>query len=54
MIFFTAINFITKKQAVIFFGSYRVFTGFGQGKFAYGGTVLGSIQFTLLPQLPLK
>jgi len=25
-----------------------------QAKFAYGGSILGSIQFTLLPQLPLK
>jgi len=30
--------------------SYR----FGQAKFAYGGLVLGSGQFTLQPQLPLK
>jgi len=33
---------------------YRAFQGFGQAKFAYGGSVLGSSQFTLLPQLPLK
>jgi len=33
---------------------YRVFHGFGQAKFAYGGSILGSSQFTLLPQLPLK
>jgi len=26
----------------------------GQAKFAYGGLVLGSSQFTILPQLPLK
>jgi len=25
-----------------------------QAKFAYGGSILGSSQFTLLPQLPLK
>jgi hypothetical protein len=31
-----------------------VFHGFGQAKFAYGGSILGSSQFTLLPQLPLK
>ncbi len=29
-------------------------SGFGQAKFAYGGLVLGSSQFALLPQLPLK
>jgi hypothetical protein len=33
---------------------YRGFHGFGQAIFAYGGTVLGLSQFTLLPQLPLK
>jgi hypothetical protein len=33
---------------------YRAFHVFGQAKFAYGGLVLGSSQFTLLPQLPLK
>jgi hypothetical protein len=33
---------------------YRAFQGFGQAKFAYGGSVLGSSQFTLLPQLPLQ
>jgi len=31
-----------------------VFHGFGQAKFAYGGSILGLRQFTLLPQLPLK
>jgi hypothetical protein len=33
---------------------YRVFHGFWQAKLADGGTILGSSQFTLLPQLPLK
>jgi len=33
---------------------YGVFYGFGQAKFADGGSVLGSSQFTLLPQLPSK
>jgi len=28
--------------------------GFGHAKFAYGGSILGSSQFTLLPQLPPK
>jgi hypothetical protein len=27
---------------------------FGQAKFAHGGSFLGSSQFTLLPQPPLK
>ena len=30
------------------------FHRFGQAKFAYGGSILGSSQYTLLPQLPLK
>jgi len=32
----------------------RAFHGFGQAKFADGGSILGSSQFTQLPQLPLK
>jgi len=31
-----------------------VFHGFGQAKFAYGGSILGLSQFTLVPQVPLK
>jgi len=34
--------------------SYRAFHGFGQAKFSYGDLVLGSSQFSLLPQLPQK
>ncbi len=33
---------------------YRVLHGFGQAKVAYGGLVLSSIPFPLLPQLPPK
>jgi len=34
---------------------YRVcFTGFWQAKFAFSGLILGSSQFTILPQMPLK
>jgi hypothetical protein len=33
---------------------YIVFHGFGQAKFPNGRLVLGSCQFSLLPQLPLK
>ncbi len=29
---------------------YRVFHGFGQAKFAYGGSILSSSQFTLMPK----
>jgi len=38
----------------LFVGSYRAFHGFRQAKFAYGASILGSSQFTLLPQLSLK
>jgi hypothetical protein len=31
-----------------------VFHGFGQAKFAYGGSILGSSQLTVLPQLTSK
>jgi len=34
--------------------SYRAFQKFGQAKFPNGGSVLGSSQLSLLPQLPLK
>jgi len=34
--------------------AYRASHGFGQAKFAYGISVLGSSQFALLPQLSLK
>jgi hypothetical protein len=33
---------------------YRAFHRFGQANFAYGGSSLGSCQFTLLPKLPIK
>jgi len=38
----------------IFKLNYRVFHIFGQAKFSYGGSILSSSQFTLLPQLPLR
>jgi len=31
-----------------------VFHGFGQAKFAYGGSILGLSQLSILPQLPPK
>jgi hypothetical protein len=34
--------------------TYRAFHRFGQAKFPDGGSVLGSSQFSILPQLPLK
>jgi hypothetical protein len=33
---------------------YSMFRGFNQAKFADGGSILGSSQFFLLPQWPLK
>jgi len=41
-------------QIVSYNCTYRVFHGFGQAKIAYGGSILGSSQFALLPQLPPK
>jgi len=38
----------------IIFLSYRAFHGFEQTKFAYGGSISGLSQFTLLPKLPQK
>jgi len=32
----------------------KAFNPFGQAKFPYGGSVLGSSQFSILPQLPQK
>jgi len=34
--------------------TYKAFHGFGQAKFAYGSSILGRSQFSLLPQLPQK
>ncbi len=34
--------------------TYRVLNGFGQAKFAAGGSILGSSQLSLLSELPLK
>ncbi len=42
-----------KLQSVAY-KSYRVFHGFWQAKFSDGGSVLGSSQFLILPQLPPK
>jgi len=33
---------------------YRAFLRFGQAKFPYVGSILGSSQFSVLPQLPPK
>jgi len=37
-----------------FSSMYRAFHGFGQAKFPDGGSVLGSSQVSILPQLPQK
>jgi len=36
------------------FNWLKVFYGFGQTKFPNGGLVLGSSQFSIMPQLPPK
>jgi hypothetical protein len=38
----------------IWWYTYRAVHGIGQAKFPDGGSVLGSSQFSILPQLPLK
>jgi len=47
-----------QKRATYFLNGHQFYRGgfhtFGQAKFAYGRSVLGSSQFTLLPQIPLK
>ncbi len=44
----TFCEILTKRQF------YRAFHRLGQAKFAYGGLIFGSSQFTQLHQLPLK
>ncbi len=44
----------TYEQGLLKVLSYIAFHGFGQAKFAYGGSILGSSQFSMLLQLPLK
>ena len=43
---------VIKNHAVCLY--YRAFHSFGLAKFAYGGPVLGTSQFLLLPQLAQK
>jgi hypothetical protein len=40
--------------AIILCSSYSVFKGFRQDKSAYGGSILSSSKFLILPQLPQK
>jgi hypothetical protein len=40
------------KVPFCFCHSYSVFQGFSYAKFAYGGSILSSSQFLILPQLP--
>ncbi len=49
--FFFLVQGLTPKFLLNY---YRSFHRFGQAKFAYGCSISGSSQFTLLPQLPLK
>ncbi len=43
-----------KKKVIENSPCYRAFNRFGKAKFPDGGLVLGSSQFSILPQLPLK
>jgi len=45
---------LEKTKLTLKYFTYRAFHGFGQAKFAYGDSILGASQFTLIPQLPLK
>jgi hypothetical protein len=47
-------QYIVIFKNILSLSSYRAFHGFGQAKYAYGGSILGLSQFTLLPQLPPK
>jgi hypothetical protein len=40
------------KEQLGLHNSYSVFRQFGQAKFAFGGSILRSIQFLLLTQMP--
>jgi hypothetical protein len=44
----------TKIVSFLTFWFYSVFQGFSKAKFAYGGSILSSSQFLILPQLPQK
>jgi len=46
------INFINQLDKIWLVKKYRAFHGFGQAKFPNNGLILGSSQFSLLPQLP--
>jgi len=46
--------FFDRIRNILIEVTYRAFHGFGITKFAYGGSILGSSQFTLLSHLPLK
>jgi hypothetical protein len=42
------------EKMKILFSYYSVFQGFGKAKFANGGSILSSSQFSILPQLAQK
>ncbi len=46
--------FFLSTNSQVAFESIEVHIGFWQAKFANGGSILGSSQFTLMHQLPLK
>ncbi len=47
-------NMLKSSRSYLIYLLYRVFHGFGQAKFSDGGSILGSSQFSILPQLLLK
>ena len=51
---FIGFGYFLQWNENIFWMLYRAFHRFGQAKIAYGGLVLSSSQFLILPRLPLK
>jgi len=45
---------VTFSLHCVYLERYRAFHRYGQAKFPDGGSVLGSSQFSVLPQLPPK
>ncbi len=46
--------FLKRFLQIIVFAGYSVFQGFSKAKFANGGSILSSSQFSILPQLAQK
>jgi len=48
------VNHVAQIEITYLGFRYKAFHRFEQAKFAHGGSILGSSQFLLMPQLPLK